>query len=176
MLCQWASDLQDHSALFSGSHSHRTTLGDATAIQLFRTLVLLAHLTASQPRRLVHSRPLFMISFLLSLPSLPYLVLSFTHFLSFTLLPCFPNSTTDHFSICRSFPTPPPYSTSTLSQINQLPLTQLFINMAIRSWQCMTTCFDPFRSSSSHTLHKTNTTGCLIFMLLDGYLNLATYK
>ena len=145
-------------------------------IQLFRMLVLLAHLTASKPRRLVHSMPLFMISFLLSLPSLPHLILSFIHFLPFTLLPCFTISTTDHFSICRSFPPPPPYSTYTLSQINQLLSTQLFINTAIRSYQYMTTCFDPFRSTSSHTLHKTNTIGCSIFMLLDGDLILATYK
>jgi hypothetical protein len=52
----------------------------------------------------------------------------------------------------------------------------IIINVAIRSWQFMATCFDPFMSSSSHTLHKTNTIECLIFMLLDGDLNLATYK
>ena len=65
MLCQWAGDLQDRSAFSSGTSSRRTTLRVATAIQLFRMLVLLAHLTASKPRRLVHSMPLFMISFLL---------------------------------------------------------------------------------------------------------------
>jgi hypothetical protein len=80
----------------SGSSSPRTTLGDARAIQPFQTLELLAHLTASQPTRLIHSMPLFTIFFLLSLLSLPSIILPFTHFLPPILILAspFPQQTT----------------------------------------------------------------------------------
>ena len=179
MLCCWAGDMKDHTALFSGSSSPRTTLGDATANTAVQNVCTNCppHGITTQKTRTFSAPFHDLFPSFSSFPSTP-------HTLLYPLSSLYPSSLLHHFhNRLLSVPAVPSHLLLLLlltvrTHITDQPtaIDKIIINVAIRSWQYMVTCFDPFMSSSSHTLHKTNTTECLIFMLLDGDLNLATYK